>query len=784
MTSSGATASARAERSAPPLTAHTSTREELLPAVKPLCPVPEVARPVLASDATSAQAPGRAVCTIVRSATLTTWPARAAPLSGYNEFHSEEQSMPVTRAAATEFVQQSSLILFRSAFFRHRQRNMQAVSLLVVALILVPCRSVASACTLAPGYEIEPNRDAPARPGNAQLRYWHGYDAVVSFTLNDAQGRSVPAQMVITPIPSVAVKGLPIYDGRSFFTTVEPFGTLTPGAYEMAVGRSRHRVNILATEDRAQPAVVANARARVITSVTDVGYRPNCEMISEPREFLELSFDAPREKGLLYEVTWSAALTPTRGLRAERSSDRRVFIRIPVGWFGDVSTDRSPAAIDLRAVDSAGNRSRATHVRLPALPPPPGERRAFPDRPTPLPKQQAIDLARFTRAAASDDARDAFALLSAVEPSPGDSHYDTEFRKNILSRGQIVTLQATVTGAEGGASVLLPVRIQGGRAAPVLSAPELRLLIASFPVQNRSVTNITLHVWPDRTVDIGIDEGQRSRRLLWRPEEDPLGWAAEHGALAYVRHWIDGGGNVEGRAGAGSLELTPLMRASQAGQADVVRFLLEHGANPNAQTKEGGTALSVAAAAGHAEIVGMLLDQGADATIRHLGWHPLWFAAFNGRTEAVVLLLSRGTAPDTKVDSGGRTALMIAAGGGHTETVKALLDHGANINATTDDGRTALMDASGQGKPEVLRALLDRNPDISAQARGGRTAMWSAIARGSADVVQLLIEAKADVNQPGENGESPLTQARKRPISPASQRIIDLLIGAGARESQ
>jgi uncharacterized protein len=224
------------------------------------------------------------------------------------------------------------------------------------------------------------------------------------------------------------------------------------------------------------------------------------------------------------------------------------------------------------------------------------------------------------------------------------------------------------------------------------------------------------------------------------------------------------------------------MRAAQAGETAVVRFLLEHGANPDAKTKEGTTALSLAATAGHADAMGVLLDAGATPGIRQFDWPPLRHAAFNGRTEAVLLLLSRGVAPDTKVDSGGNTALMTASWQGHTETVKALLDHGADINARNDDGRTALMYASDRAKPELVRMLLDRNADVSARARNGRTAISHAITSGASEVVQLLIEAKADVNTAGENGEVPLTQARRRPPSPVSQRIMDLLIAAGARE--
>ena len=653
------------------------------------------------------------------------------------------------------------------------------LSLAAFTLTIVVSRPLASACDMVFGYRVEPGRDE-SRPINPQLRYWHAYEPAVSFKLTDGQGRLVPATAIVTPLPSLAAGSLP-YGGKSFFTTLEPRQPLTRGRYALHVRRSRHELTIVSTEDHAEPAGIADLRARVITMSTTVGYESDCRVVSEPREFLELSFDEPGEQNLLYEMRWSAAPAPTRGLKSERWDEGRHVIRIPVGWFGDVSADQSPAAIELRAVDLAGNRSRASTVRLPALPERAPKELAPPaERPEPIPEQHAIDLARFGRAALSDDARAAIALLTSVEPSPAGTRSDSEFQTHILDRDQMVSVLATVRGGEGRASIVVPVRIRAGGAAPVLSATELRLLIAALPLQDQSATAISLKVWPDRTASIEVRGSGKSRYWRWRPDEEAIGWAAEHGALGFVRQSIEAGSNIEGRARADSLELTPLMRAAGAGQAATVEFLLERGANPNAKNKEGSTALSRAAAAGHADVMRLLLDAGADPGIPHFDWPPVRHAALNGHTEAVLLLLRRGVSPDARVDAGGNTALMTAAWRGHAETVNALLERGADINARSDDGRTALM--YGSGKPNIVKTLLDRGAHVAPRARDGRTALSSAIAAGSVEAVQLLIDANADVNAPGGNGELPLAQARKRPPSLVSERIVRLLIAAGARE--
>ncbi len=59
---------------------------------------------------------------------------------------------------------------------------------------------------------------------------------------------------------------------------------------------------------------------------------------------------------------------------------------------------------------------------------------------------------------------------------------------------------------------------------------------------------------------------------------------------------------------------TALMLAANSGNAEIVRLLIERGANINAsENKKGQTALMWAAAEGHSEIVSLLIERGADA---------------------------------------------------------------------------------------------------------------------------------------------------------------------------
>ena len=60
-----------------------------------------------------------------------------------------------------------------------------------------------------------------------------------------------------------------------------------------------------------------------------------------------------------------------------------------------------------------------------------------------------------------------------------------------------------------------------------------------------------------------------------------------------------------------------LAAAALMGHMEIVALLLEHGADVNARSKDGGTALHAAAFLGRVETVKLLLDKGADTTLRH-----------------------------------------------------------------------------------------------------------------------------------------------------------------------
>ena len=84
--------------------------------------------------------------------------------------------------------------------------------------------------------------------------------------------------------------------------------------------------------------------------------------------------------------------------------------------------------------------------------------------------------------------------------------------------------------------------------------------------------------------------------------------------------------NVEDRGMKG--DCTPLMEAASAGHTDIVRLLIAHGADVNAQSSSGNTPLMYACAGGHEDVVRVLLEAGAHVGVSMVFIKRVWYAVF------------------------------------------------------------------------------------------------------------------------------------------------------------
>ncbi len=157
------------------------------------------------------------------------------------------------------------------------------------------------------------------------------------------------------------------------------------------------------------------------------------------------------------------------------------------------------------------------------------------------------------------------------------------------------------------------------------------------------------------------------------------------------------------------------------------------------------------------------------------GTTPLMQAALYGDVESVRLLLDNGADPNVRNEAGA-TALMWAVN--DLEKTRLLLDRGADVNARSEDSRTALLIAAGQfGSREVVKLLLDRGADIKAKSPGGggMTPVTEAARLSDETLLRLLIERGADMKAVG---SGPIAFAQYAQC----EKCLDLLTAGANRE--
>lgn len=249
-----------------------------------------------------------------------------------------------------------------------------------------------------------------------------------------------------------------------------------------------------------------------------------------------------------------------------------------------------------------------------------------------------------------------------------------------------------------------------------------------------------------------------------------LHMAALHANAEALELLLTAGGEANGTNKYGA---TPLIYA--AGDAKKVRTLLGHGADPNRASLLGTTPLI--AAAGYpnsSRTLALLLEAGANIYATNTtGFDALWRASYGGHTESVKLLLKHGAKPNTRPlypniqgnIEPSTAPLHNAAFRGEPEMITALLKAGADLNVVEPFAGSALHNALYANHSKAAALLIERGVDLNLRSANGEvpTFVWSAYSDvGDTTVARLLLRKNVSLDAANESSETALTWARKR----------------------
>ena len=186
------------------------------------------------------------------------------------------------------------------------------------------------------------------------------------------------------------------------------------------------------------------------------------------------------------------------------------------------------------------------------------------------------------------------------------------------------------------------------------------------------------------------------------------------------------------------------MGNSISGSPEIIKYLVEQGANVNEKDGHGNTALHFAANDGSWEIVKYLVEHGANVNEK---------------------------------DGDGNTGLYKAAFSGSLEIVKYLVEYEVNVNEKNVVGDSALLVTARHGWLKIVKYLVEHRADINCKSMKDKTALHYAVEFGSLEMVEYLVENGANVTREELHGEKTvlyLAFARR------NEFIFDYLLQHGA----
>lgn len=213
--------------------------------------------------------------------------------------------------------------------------------------------------------------------------------------------------------------------------------------------------------------------------------------------------------------------------------------------------------------------------------------------------------------------------------------------------------------------------------------------------------------------------------------------------------------------------VTPLSYAVSHNNIDAITFLVEHGANIEANYFEYAAKLKSFESLQKLLEIGVYIEKAEDNITTPLHW----LARYNN-VEFITKMFKLGANIEAK-DKDGFTPLHYAAGNNIVDAITKLIELGANIDAKDKDGRTPLHYAAANNNVDAITKLIELGANIEAKNCYNRTPLLDATYYQQVEAVIKLIESGANIETKDEKNWTPIFYAKWFDNSTICQKLIE-----------